>query len=180
VKHKAIERSVQIDTAPTASVAVITCATVIEACERFVPIMVERRSFPISPKASASGGLTRPTWREPSRSWATCVASLTRFFFGLPSLAVAALYMLALGFVSSFVPTAVFTLAPETMPTLQWASLARAIVVMGSGLGVLIGPPVLRSILNRKRWTLGSVCLGGVMGLGTMASVFAVQRMRCT
>jgi uncharacterized 2Fe-2S/4Fe-4S cluster protein (DUF4445 family) len=41
VKHKTIEGSVQIDTTPTASVAVIACATVIEEMRSYLPPGVE-------------------------------------------------------------------------------------------------------------------------------------------
>jgi MFS family permease len=97
--------------------------------------------------------------------------------FGLPNLAVAVVYMVILGFVSNLIPTAVFTLAPATMPRLQLAGLALAIVTMGAGLGVLLGPPVLGSILSRGNWFLGGICLAVVMGIGTLASVLTGQRM---
>jgi len=291
VKHKTIEGSVQIDTTPTASVAAIACATVIEEMRSYLPPGVEIHALDfglhVNPRelkrvlqetvdAVATGVNTtllgyglcsmavvglqatgrtlvvprvddciaiflgsdaayrHQTSREPGtyyltkgwieagdspfeeydrlvaqygeakarwimdqmlknytrlalintghyemdryRDYSRCTAAR----FGLPSLTVATLYMLALGFVSNFVPTLVFTLAPETMPTLQLAGLALAIVAIGSGLGVLTGPPVLGSILNGGRWTLGSICLGVVMGLGTIASVLAGQRMRST
>jgi hypothetical protein len=64
--------------------------------------------------------------------------------------------MLALGFATNSIPTSVFTLAPETMPTLQLAGLGLAMANIGSGLGGLTGPPDLGSVLSGSSWTAGS------------------------
>jgi hypothetical protein len=55
--------------------------------------------------------------------------------------------MLALGFATNFIPTSVFILAHETMPTLQLAGLGLAMANIGSGMGGLTGPLVLGSTL---------------------------------
>jgi len=57
-------------------------------------------------------------------------------------------YRIALGFTSNFIPTAVFTLAPETVPNVAYAGLALAIVIVGANLGAVTGPPALGAILS--------------------------------
>jgi MFS family permease len=73
---------------------------------------------------------------------------------------------------NTFFPTLVFTLAPETMPVVQLAGLALALVAVGSGLGVLTGPPVLGSLIGRDNWTAGSIWLLVIMGCGAIASLW--------
>jgi len=70
------------------------------------------------------------------------------FFWGfrLDSVGVVVPYMLVLGFVSNFVPTAVFTLAPETMPRIQLAGLGLAIVMTGTNVGSVAGPEMIRGV----------------------------------
>jgi MFS family permease len=98
--------------------------------------------------------------------------------FSLPSAGVVIVYMAALGFATNFIPTSVFTLAPETMPTVRLAGLGLAMAMIGSGLGGLAGPPVLGSILSGGDWIKGSVSLVLVMALGTVVSVVAARRLR--
>jgi hypothetical protein len=76
--------------------------------------------------------------------------------------------MITLGLVSNFIPTVTFTLAPETMPGVEYASLALAIVMVGANLGVLSGPPAVASILKTGNWTAGSTGLVIVIGVGTI------------
>jgi MFS family permease len=97
--------------------------------------------------------------------------------FRLPSIGLAIVYMAALGFATNFIPTSVFTLAPETMPTLQLAGLGLAMANIGSGLGGLTGPPVLGSILRGANWAAGSIFLTAIMGLGVIVSVLAGRKI---
>jgi nitrate/nitrite transporter NarK len=97
--------------------------------------------------------------------------------FSLPSIGVAILYMMALGFTTNFIPTSVFTLAPETMPNLQLAGLGLAMANIGSGVGGLTGPPVLGSILEGGTWATGSISLVTVMGFGVIVAVFVRRRI---
>ena len=99
------------------------------------------------------------------------------FSFRLPSVAVAIVYLALLGFVTNIIPTSVFTLAPETMPTLQLAGLGLAMANIGSGLGGLTGPPVLGAVLSGGSWTAGSILLTAVMGFGVLVSVLAGRRI---
>jgi MFS family permease len=86
-------------------------------------------------------------------------------------------YLLALGFASNFIPTSVFTLAPETAIRPELAGFALATVNVVSSLGVLTGPPLLGLIISRAGWAWGSLCLVIMMGLGTIASLLFSKRM---
>jgi sugar phosphate permease len=98
--------------------------------------------------------------------------------FRLESVSIVVPYMIALGFSSNFIPTATFTLAPETMPGLVYAALGLAIVMATSNLGALLGPPALGAILSTGRWSVGSTCLAIVMGPGTMVAWYVANRLR--
>ncbi len=102
------------------------------------------------------------------------------FFLGfrLPAVGIVALFMIALGFASNFIPTAVFTLAPETMPTIHLAGLALAIVAIGSGAGGLVGPPVMGGALSGANWGAGSLYLFIVMIFGTITGIMALRKER--
>lgn len=100
------------------------------------------------------------------------------FRFGSTSVAV--LYMILLGFASNFIPTSVFTLAPETIDAPQFAGLGLAIVAVVSGLGSLVGPPFLGAVISGGNWTSGSTCVVIVMSIGLIASRLAWPRKRIT
>ena len=72
------------------------------------------------------------------------------------------------------------TFAPETMPSIEFAGLALAIVTVGSNLGLLTGPPILGSILSMGNWKAGSTFLVIAMGVGIVASWFVARRLRAT
>jgi MFS family permease len=96
--------------------------------------------------------------------------------FRLGSAAAVVPYMIGLGFASNFVPTAMFTLAPETMAGVEYAGLALAIVLAGSNVGSLAGPPALASIVNGNDWIAGSLSLVAIMAVGTALSWFVARR----
>jgi MFS family permease len=93
--------------------------------------------------------------------------------FRLGSVAMVVPYMLLLGLVSGVVPTAVFTLAPDTLASQAFAGLGVAIAVTGSNIGALTGPPVLGKVLSGGNWALGSVFLVLSLGLGVAAALAA-------
>ncbi|HSR29684.1 MAG TPA: hypothetical protein VLY63_03895, partial [Anaerolineae bacterium] len=97
--------------------------------------------------------------------------------FHLGSLGLVGPYMILLGFVSNFIPTAVFTLAPETMDHPAFAGQALAIATMGSGLGALLGPPTVGAISGLAGWAAASLCLVVVAGCGTAVAFFAARQM---
>jgi MFS family permease len=80
--------------------------------------------------------------------------------------------------VSNFVPTAVFTLAPETMPRIQLAGLGLAIVMTGTNVGSVAGPPALGAVLSSGDWVAGSIWLLAAMALGTVAAWYVAKRLR--
>jgi MFS family permease len=89
-------------------------------------------------------------------------------------------YMLVLGFVSNFIPAATFTIAPETMPTPEFAGLAIAIVMASSTIGSLAGPPILGAVVSAGGWIAGSVCFVTAMGLGTLITWVVSAQLRRT
>jgi MFS family permease len=97
--------------------------------------------------------------------------------FSLAQVAWVAPYMLGLGFLTNFIPTSTFTLAPETMPRRELAGLALALVSVGSNAGVLVGPPVIGALVSGGNWALGSLCFVAVMALGSAAAVLVWRRM---
>jgi len=98
--------------------------------------------------------------------------------FRLGSVSLVLPYMVALGFASNFIPTATFTLSPDTMPRIEYASLALAIVMVGSNVGAVAGPPVLGAVLSTGRWSAGSITLVIVMAMGTIISWYVAKRLR--
>jgi MFS family permease len=102
------------------------------------------------------------------------------FFWSLRlgSVGVVVPYMIGLGLASNVIPAATFTLAPETMPRVEFVGLALAIVMFGSYTGSLTGPPALGAIVAGGNWQAGSLCLVAVMGLGTLLSWYVARRCR--
>jgi nitrate/nitrite transporter NarK len=98
--------------------------------------------------------------------------------FRLGSVAVVVPYMIALGLASNFIPTATFTLAPETMPRLEYAGLALGMVMAGTNVGGVAGPPALGAILSGGNWAMGGVCSSAVMALGTLVAWVLARRLR--
>jgi predicted MFS family arabinose efflux permease len=98
--------------------------------------------------------------------------------FRLGSMSIVAPYMIALGVISNSVPTAMFTLAPETMPSVQFASLGLGILIAGTNVGSLTGPPALGAVLSTGDWTAGSTLLVIVMSIGTIVSWYVARKLR--
>jgi MFS family permease len=98
--------------------------------------------------------------------------------FRLANETLVAPYMLTLGSVSNFVPTAMFTMAPETVDRPALAGLALAIVMTGSGIGTLVGPPAVGAVVAQAGWTWASLCLVIAMGFGTIAILLARRSMQ--
>ena len=110
---------------------------------------------------------------------ASLVTAILYFWsFRLGSTSIVVPFMIALGFASNFIPTATFTLAPETVPNIQYASLALAIVMVGSNAASTIGPPALGAVLSGGNWSAGSIFLMTIMGAGTLVSWYVARRLR--
>jgi MFS family permease len=88
--------------------------------------------------------------------------------FRLGTVLVAIIYMILLGFVSNLIPASMFTLAPETVSEVRHAGLALALVITGSQIGSLTGPPALGSVVSGGSWTAGSWVLAAVMAAGVV------------
>jgi predicted MFS family arabinose efflux permease len=110
------------------------------------------------------------------------LATAILFFwsFRLGSESVVVPYMIALGLASNFVPTTTFTLAPETMPNVQLASLGLGIVIAGTNVGSLAGPPALGAVVSSAGWTAGSTFLLIAMTVGTIVSWYVAKRLRAS
>ncbi len=80
--------------------------------------------------------------------------------------------MIALGLVGGFIPTATFTLAPETMPDPRFAGLALGIVSVGQNLGMFFGPPIVGSAIAGGNWAAGITPLVAALAVGVAAAVW--------
>ncbi|HZY41390.1 MAG TPA: MFS transporter [Anaerolineae bacterium] len=91
--------------------------------------------------------------------------------FQLGSAGMVVPYMLILGLVAGFIPTATFTLAPETMPNPQFAGFALGIVSVGQNLGMFFGPPIVGGLIANGNWTMGIGPLVIAITIGVVASI---------
>jgi sugar phosphate permease len=98
--------------------------------------------------------------------------------FRLGDVGAVAPYMLALGLVSNVIPTAVFTLAPETVKRPASIGLAVAAVNVVSNVGVLLGPPVVGAVVAGGRWEAGGNVLVAATGAGLLAALLAWRALR--
>jgi nitrate/nitrite transporter NarK len=91
--------------------------------------------------------------------------------FQLGSVGVIVPYTIVMSLVAGFVPTATFTLAPETMPDPRWAGLALGIVSVGQNMGMFFGPPVVGNLIAGGNWAVGVIPLMLAVANGVVASV---------
>jgi len=98
--------------------------------------------------------------------------------FRLGAVGLVVPYMLALGLASNTVPSAVFTLAPETVKRPEAIGLAVAAINVVSNLAVLLGPPVVGAVVAGGRWAEGSTLLAAATSLGIFTSLLAWRAMR--
>jgi predicted MFS family arabinose efflux permease len=100
-------------------------------------------------------------------------AVLLWWSFRLASPGAVAPYMLALGFVSNLLPTAVFTLAPEAVKRPEAIGLAMAAINVVSNAGLFLGPPVLGAVVAGGRWAAGGDVLVVATAAGLVAALLA-------
>lgn len=100
-------------------------------------------------------------------------AALFWWGFRLVNPEMAVPYMLALGFVSNLIPTAVFTLAPETVKQPEVIGLAMAAINVVSNVGLFLGPPAIGAVVAGGQWAAGSGVLVLVTGMGLAAALLA-------
>ncbi len=79
--------------------------------------------------------------------------------------------MLLLGLVAGFIPTATFTLAPETMPNPQFAGVALGLISIGQNLGLFVGPPIVGAIIANGNWSAGVIPMMVPIAIGLAASL---------
>jgi MFS family permease len=89
-------------------------------------------------------------------------------------------FMLVLGLVGGFIPTATFTLAPETMPDPRFIGLALGIVSVGQNLGMFFGPPIVGSAIAGGNWAAGILPLLISLAIGVVASIVLRARQAHT
>jgi MFS family permease len=100
-------------------------------------------------------------------------AALFWWGFRLASPEMVVPYMLALGLVSNLIPTAVFTLAPETVKQPEVIGLAMAAINVLSNVGLFLGPPAVGAVVAGGQWAAGSGVLVSVTGVGLVAALLA-------
>jgi MFS family permease len=96
--------------------------------------------------------------------------------FQLRSASIIVPYTMVLSFVAGFVPTAMFTLAPETMPDPRWAGLALGIVSVGQNTGMFFGPPIVGNLIAGGNWAAGVFPLVIAAAIGVGASIMLHAR----
>jgi MFS family permease len=97
--------------------------------------------------------------------------------FRLASPAMAALYMLVTGCVAAFIPTAIFTLAPETLPRPELAGWVIGLVSVGQNLGMFLGPPLMGATIAGGTWGAGLPILLGAAAVGTTTAYLLQRQM---
>ncbi|HHW04226.1 MAG TPA: MFS transporter [Thermoanaerobacterales bacterium] len=81
-------------------------------------------------------------------------------------------YIITLGVIPAFIPTTIFTLAPESMPAPELGGLAMGIVNLGSNFGSMIGPPIVGSaVKSGGGWASGSYPILVIMLIALAASI---------
>lgn len=109
------------------------------------------------------------------------VGALMAWAFRLGDTGTVVPYMLALGTAAGFIPTTVFTLAPEMAPRSgpagapQQIGVALGMVSIGQNLGMFIGPPLIGWVIAQGHWEMGNVPLMLTMALGAAASLLLVS-----
>lgn len=95
------------------------------------------------------------------------------FVLNSPSLIIP--FVIGIGFISSFYPPTVFTVAPETMTSPELAGVAMGVVNLGANMGALLGPPMVGAAVNAYgNWSYGSLPIAGAMLVCVLAAfVFA-------
>ena len=106
-----------------------------------------------------------------------------RMVFSVPFLIIAVLFLfpfrvvgwpliailIAQGFATGAIPTAVFAAAPEIMRKPQWAGLGLAAILVGQNLGQLVGPVLFGVFVNQLGWVMAGYLMIPVCLLGFVA-----------
>ena len=84
--------------------------------------------------------------------------------------------MIAIGIISSFIPSSTFTLAPETAPRPELVGVALGVVSIGQNFGMLVGPPAVAKAAAGGVWVLGTYPV--VIGCAVAVVAALLMRMR--
>jgi MFS family permease len=82
-------------------------------------------------------------------------------------------FLIAIGFVSGFAPTGVFSAAAEIAGDERLAGMAMAIVLFGQNVGMLIGPFIFGTLVESSGWEVAFWTLAPVCGAGAVAGVLS-------
>ncbi|MBN1537923.1 MAG: MFS transporter [Anaerolineales bacterium] len=108
------------------------------------------------------------------------LSSIFLFFsYRLPGVSVLVPYMIGLAVVIYFIPTCCFTLAPDTMENPAFAGFAIGIATLGQNVGMLMGSPIVGSVIEKSGWGAATIPLAASMAIGCLASL-AVKTYRTT
>ena len=130
-------------------------------------------SLVVIPSAILAGRvLDRVKNRHLVMTVALAIAGVLLFWcFQLGSANAIVPYTIVLSLVAGFVPTATFTLAPETMPDPKFAGLALGIVSVGQNVGMFFGPPIVGNLIAGGNWAAGVIPLMIAVAIGVVASI---------
>lgn len=108
-------------------------------------------------------------------SMAFCAAGI--FLNGVPDLArllLAGVYSAVIG----IVPGALFTAIPVHAPRPQLVGAATGLLMQGSNLGALLGPPITAALVAGGGWPAAAWLTSGTLGISAAAGVFLHWRER--
>ncbi len=82
-----------------------------------------------------------------------------------------AFYQSATGFVTMFIATTCFALAPGTMPKKAVAGLAMSLIMIAQNFACFVGPPLLGRVVARGDWAPGGYPMALVLLVGLIGAV---------
>lgn len=128
--------------------------------------------------ASLIAGLILNKLAPANRKWlptATMfVIAVCYFFaFSMPTIASATFLLVAVGFVTCFVPPSLFTMGPDSLPGAAYAAAILAIVTFGQNLGMVLGPIVVGYIVEfAGNWAAVSLPTAVMAAIGGIILIF--------
>lgn len=110
------------------------------------------------------------------------IAALTMFglavcyfmSFGMPTVLSAAILLVFMGFICTFVPVSLYTIGPDIIPSAAYAAIILAIVTFGQNLGMTLGPLVVGYIVDAfgGNFTACSIPLALLAAVGGFIMLF--------
>lgn len=102
-------------------------------------------------------------------TWPFIVVAIMMLFPFTITGAFIPLWMILLGIISGFIPTATFAAAPEIMRRPELAGMGMAVVTFGQNLGMFIGPVIFGALVESSGWPTAGYCMIPVLLLGLVA-----------